>query len=136
MLTGCSLEMQGKNDTNDSKDNSEVSVQKEAEKEKEESSSKETSNNTETPKPEKTFTEEELRSKAEISLAVQLSIEYSDRYDVNRSGYRIDSITETSSGWLVSGTLVLYDYRGNPKVGSFTVRFVNGKSTGSCEIYI
>ncbi|MBQ9664711.1 MAG: hypothetical protein IJV40_16315 [Oscillospiraceae bacterium] len=92
----------------------------------------------ETPKPTSTSTPKVSLSRSEIEekvlTALVFMLMYSgdyDNYNLNASQARIDSVIETSDGWDVKGTVILYDYRNNSSSRTFRTHV---DASGNAEI--
>lgn len=91
-----------------------------------------------TPKPTPTPTPKAILSRSEIENEVLRALVFTlmfsgdyDNYNLDASQARIDSVIETSDGWDVKGTVILYDYRNNPSSHTFRTHV---DASGSADI--
>jgi len=88
---------------------------------------------TASPKPKVALTRSEIEDKAGLSLYVKLLLAYSN-YNLDATGFRIDSVIESYDGWDVKGIVILYDYRNNASSHTFRVHIDSNGDAGICDI--
>ena len=98
------------------------------------SEKKETSKASSTPMV--TLSRSEIEDKAAMALVIKLMYggDYSSKYNIDATGYRVDSVITTNDGWDVKGTVILYDFRNNESSHTFRVHIDSEGSAGLCEI--
>ena len=87
---------------------------------------------TPTPTPKVTLSRSEIENEVLRALVFMLmfSGDY-DNYNIEASQARIDSVIETSDGWDVKGTVILYDFRNNTSSRTFRTHV---DASGSADI--